>query len=212
MFLWNKISKQFGKPIGCFGYLAGFIMAHRKSNIERNRWSVELLKLQSDDHVLEIGYGPGLAIQTLSEIVTDGVVYGLDHSELMLKQAVKRNRKEIENGRVKLVLGSVSGLPAFNTAFDKVLDINSFQFWDRPVEALIKIHKHMKPGGIIVIVHQPRKPGAMESDTLEAGNKFSGFLQQAGFKNIRMEVKDMKPVPVVGVTGMKEDRNENRNS
>ena len=92
MSLWSKIAAQFGKPTGLLGNLAGFIMASRSSNVERCNWAVSLLNLQSTDRVLEIGFGPGIAIQKMSEIVKEGVIWGIDHSDIMLKQASKRNK------------------------------------------------------------------------------------------------------------------------
>ena len=62
------------------GRLAGWIMAHRRSNIERNRWTVGLLDIQETDHVLELGFGPGLAIEQVACLATKGRVVGIDHS------------------------------------------------------------------------------------------------------------------------------------
>jgi len=72
---------QFGHPRGTAGTIAGWVMAHRRSNRERNSWVVSLLDVQPSDRVLEIGFGPGLAIAELSRRVGDsGHVYGIDHS------------------------------------------------------------------------------------------------------------------------------------
>ncbi len=161
-----------------------------------------MLKLMPEDHVLEIGFGPGVAIQKIAEIITDGMVYGIDRSKVMYDQAIKRNRQEIASGKVKLFLGEVSELPSFDVTLDKVLDINSFQFWDRKVEKLIRIKANMKPDGIIAIVHQPRKPGSSDTGTIEIGNTISDSLRQAGFRDIKTEIKHMKPVSVVCVTGV----------
>jgi len=43
MTLINKVYAQFRRPSGFLGRLAGWIMANRPSNIERNRWTVDLL-------------------------------------------------------------------------------------------------------------------------------------------------------------------------
>ena len=67
------------------GRLAGWIMAHRRSNIERNRWTVGLLDIQETDHVLELGFGPGLAIEQVARLATKGRVVGIDHSALMVE-------------------------------------------------------------------------------------------------------------------------------
>jgi ubiquinone/menaquinone biosynthesis C-methylase UbiE len=54
-------------------------MAHRPSNRRRNRWVVSLLGIRPADQVLEIGFGPGLAIAELARAGA-GHVYGIDHS------------------------------------------------------------------------------------------------------------------------------------
>ena len=201
MGFWDHIVSQFGKPRGLLGKIAGLIMSKRGSNIERNIWAISLLDLQPQDRVLEIGYGPGIAIQKMSEIITEGTVFGIDHSDVMLEQATQRNRDAIASGKVKLSLASVSDLPAFDQPFDKILDINTFQFWEDPVNSLIEIRKNMKYDGIIVIAHQPRKPGSTELDSIEAGDRISKYLERVQFKDIRIEMKMMKPVSTVCVLG-----------
>ena len=201
MSLWGQVSKQFGKPEGFLGSVAGFIMSKRGSNIERNEWAISLLNIQPSDHVLEIGFGPGVAIQRMSDLATDGVIYGVDHSELMVKKASNRNREAVLSGKVKLTAASVAELPAFDQSIDKVLDINTFQFWEDPLNSLMEVKKNMKHGGMIAIAHQPRKPGSTEQDSDEAGERFSKYLEDAQFKNVRIEKKMMKPVPTVCVLG-----------
>jgi hypothetical protein len=64
--------RQFRRPTGLLGRLAGWIMANRPSNIERNRWTVDLLNVQPSDHVLEIGFGPGLRCERQSGCAGEG--------------------------------------------------------------------------------------------------------------------------------------------
>src|SRR5215207_9292668 len=103
---------QFGRPTGVWGRAAGLLMARRSSNRRRNAWTVSLLEVRPDDRVLEIGFGPGLAILELSRIARDGYICGIDHSELMLRQARSRNADGIGRGVVNLRLGSVDALPS----------------------------------------------------------------------------------------------------
>jgi hypothetical protein len=58
----THIYRQFERPHGALGALAGFVMSHRPSNKERNRWTVDLIAAERDARVLEIGCGPGLAL------------------------------------------------------------------------------------------------------------------------------------------------------
>jgi ubiquinone/menaquinone biosynthesis C-methylase UbiE len=201
MSLWQTIASQFGNPRGIPGEIAGYIMAHRRSNIERSDWAVSLLDLNPTDRVLEIGFGPGVTIQAMSRIVSEGLILGIDHSAVMVRQASRRNRESISSGRVRLLHGSISDLLPGEGPFDKILDINSFQFWKDPVDALVKMKTHLRPGGMIAIVHQPRKPGAGNDDTVRAGKKYAELLREAGYQNITIEQKKMKPVPVTCARG-----------
>jgi len=201
MSIWERIAAQFGKPTGIPGALAGRIMATRSSNLERIAWAVSLLELQKTDRVLEVGFGPGVALRMMSHIVTEGGIVGIDHSAIMLRQASRRNRDALGNGRMTLLLGSVSRLPSSGVAVNKVLDINSFQFWQTPLEDLLRIKSLMAPGGLIALVNQPRKPGADDTDTDMAGEKIADYAEMAGFVDISVQKRMMKPIPTVCVLG-----------
>src|SRR5919109_227605 len=95
----KALVRQFGDPRGAVGHLAGWVMAHRPSNRQRNRWVVSLLDVQPTDKVLEIGFGPGIAIAELAARATRGKVYGIDHSEVMVRQAGRRNAAAVRAGR-----------------------------------------------------------------------------------------------------------------
>src|SRR5215218_7697944 len=115
--LFKAVRTQFARPHGLAGRLAGWEMALRPSNRSRNRWAVALLDVQPQDHVLEIGFGPGLAIREFARRATDGLVIGVDHSEVMLRHATARNRAAVEQGRVDLRLGSVLDLTDLKETF-----------------------------------------------------------------------------------------------
>ena len=145
---------QFLRPHGFGGRAAGWVMAKRGSNRERNIWAVGLLDVQPHDRVLEIGFGPGIAIQEFARQATSGLVVGVDHSEVMVRQAQKRNAAAVRAGRVDLRLGSAEALPGFDAPFDKILAVNSLLFWDDPVARLKELHDRLRPGGQIAIVYR----------------------------------------------------------
>ncbi|WP_327584617.1 methyltransferase domain-containing protein [Nonomuraea sp. NBC_00507] len=194
------IVRQFHHPRGAAGNVAGWVMAHRASNRRRNSWVAALLDVQPTDRVLEIGFGPGLAIAELGRRVGPlGHVYGIDHSDVMLRQATKRNAAAIQAGRVTLILGTVDQLPpALDGPFDAVLAVNSLGFWTAPVERLDELRRRLSPGGRIAIASQPRCPGATRSTSLEAARTITDLLQDAGFAETRTEILDLDP-PVVCV-------------
>src|SRR5262245_27346595 len=107
----KTVVRQFHRPSGLLGRVAGWIMGTRDSNVTRNRWAVEQLDPAPDARILEIGFGPGVAIEAFATRVPDGHVYGLDHSDLMVRTATKRNAAAVREGRVTLRAREVTDLP-----------------------------------------------------------------------------------------------------
>src|SRR6204780_2069655 len=133
-------------PRGAAGRVTAWEMARRPSNRQRNRWVVSLLDVQPADRVLEIGFGPGLAIAELARAGA-GHVYGIDHSEVMLRQASKRNAAGIRAGRVTLLNASADQLPpALGGPFDVILAVNSLGFWPAPGERLTELRQRLRTG------------------------------------------------------------------
>lgn len=192
---------QFGQPAGLCGDIVGRIMAHTKSNSERIDWTISLLQIKPDDRVLEIGFGPGIAIERVNRIAGEGFTAGVDHSEVMVKQASRRNAEEISKGKVMLALGSPLKLPAFDKPFDKIFTINSIHFWSRPVDCLIELRKLLRPGGLIAVTIQPRTRGASAETTRILGAEISANLERAGFVDCCCEVRTGKDAPAVCVRG-----------
>src|SRR5215211_5658345 len=91
----RRLVAQAHRPTGPLGRLVAQLMATRPSNVQRNRWAVEQLAIAPTDRVLEIGFGPGVALEALVARVTEGSVWGVDHSELMVRKAARRNARAI---------------------------------------------------------------------------------------------------------------------
>jgi SAM-dependent methyltransferase len=187
--------RQFGHPRGAAGNAAGWVMAHRSSNRQRNRWVVSLLDVQPTDRVLEIGFGPGLAIAELSRRA--GHVHGIDRSDVMLRQASRRNAAAIREGRVTLGLGAVESLE-LDGRFDAILAVNSAGFWDAPVERLEALHGRLAPGGRIALASQPRGSRARTATAADVAGELAGLLEAAGLETTRTETLPLDP-PVVCV-------------
>lgn len=196
----RAIVRQFGQPRGVAGSAAGWVMAHRPSNRRRNSWAVSLLHVQPGERVLEIGFGPGLAIAELSRRVGDsGHVHGVDHSDVMLRMGTRRNRSAIATGRVTLTRASVDRLPpSLAGPLDAVLTVNSLAFWPAPNEQLRELRRRLRPGGRIAIASQPRCRGAKARTASAAASEIAALLEDAGYSGARIETLDLSP-PVVCV-------------
>jgi SAM-dependent methyltransferase len=197
--------RQFGHPSGFAGRAVGWVMAHRPSNRRRNAWVVSLLDVRPTDRVLEVGFGPGLAIAVLARRVTEGRVYGVDHSELMFRQAARRNAAAIRDKRVELAHTSVDQLPSFDVPLDAILAVNNVRFWPDPAQQLHDLRGLLRPGGRIALATQPRCPGATKETTARAAQELQDLLNQAGFTNTRVHTLDLDP-PVACVVATSANR------
>lgn len=199
MSLRSAIVSQFQHPRGLLGRAVGFVLAGRGSNLLRNRWTVDLIDPARGERVLEIGCGPGVALQLcLSRAGVSAV--GADHSKLMISQAGHRNRRAVDEGRLSLVHGTVDDVPADLGPFDKAFSINVIQFVDR--EAFVaRVRSTLKPGGVFAATYQPRHAKARREDALKMAGQLEAILKAQSFGEVRTEELDLKPVPAVCVIG-----------
>jgi SAM-dependent methyltransferase len=165
-------------PRGTAGRVAAWEMAHRPSNRQRSAWVVALLDVRPADQVLEAGFGPGLA----------------DHSEVMLRQASRRNAAAIRDGRVTLMLAPVDQLPpALDGPFDAIFAINSLGLWPAPAQRLAELRRRLAPGGRIAIAFQPRCAGATADTTRSTAREIEDLLRSAGYAKPRVETLNLDP-------------------
>jgi SAM-dependent methyltransferase len=184
---------QFHHPTGAVGHLAGWIMGRRSSNVARNRWAVRLLDVQQTDRVIELGCGPGVAIAALGSRADRGLVVGVDHSQVMIRQARRRNRAAVRAGRVRLIHTPVESLSISDGPFDAALAVNTVGMWPDPTARLRELARLLRPGGRIALVSQPRCPGATAARSAAAANELAALLIEAGFEHLRTEILDLDP-------------------
>jgi SAM-dependent methyltransferase len=192
----RRVVRQFHDPTGPGGHLAGWVMGRRSSNVRRNRWAVELLDVQPTDRVIEVGCGPGIAIAALACRATQGLAVGVDHSEVMIRQARRRNTAVVSAGRVRLIHAPVERLHVTDGPFDAALAVNTVGFWPEPAARLREIGRVLRPGGRIALVSQPRCPGATAATSAEAADELAALLSEAGFEDLRFETLDLDPPAV----------------
>ncbi|AJD90071.1 hypothetical protein JMA_07540 [Jeotgalibacillus malaysiensis] len=194
--------KQFSHPEGKAGKVAGFIMS--KENRKLNRWASGCLDLHPGEHVLEIGFGPGVCLENL---LKKGVtVDGLDASAAMAQLAEKRLRKQLESGKVRIMQGKAEHINLPEKYYDKILSVNNFTIWEDPDRALEKLYSSLKEDGRIVITMQPREETASPNLTRMMGNDMYHRLENAGFEHVTLTYRNFWPEMAVTAVGFKKKR------
>ena len=182
---------QAGKPIGLFGKFFGLIMSI--TNRKEIEATINLLEITLDDKVLEIGFGPGKSFKTIS-LLTTRKIYGIDHSEEMVKMASYNNNKLLFKDRLELQVASASNLPFQNSYFNKIFSINCIYFWDEPVIILKHIKNKLTSNGIMAVTVRNSKHGLNINYNEKTLKK---LFEEAGFVNISID-KTQKHIIAIG--------------
>ena len=176
---------QAGKPTGLMGILFGWIM-HR-SNRRMNQAIADELELTGDESLLEIGCGTGDALVLLAPRLPDGCIVGIDHSEVMVKRAIKTNRRF---NNVTIELSGLEYFSAKSEAFNYVLLSNVHQFWLDPIACFSEINTLLKPEGVLTVairLHDTENRSFFSKIgyNQEKQDELFEQLKQAGFTNIK---------------------------
>lgn len=190
-------SLQARKPSGWFGRVV-MSRIFNKGNADLNNFIKDLLDLQENDKVLEVGFGPGKLLHEIASITTKGIVEGIDFSEAMYAEAIKINKKHIADNRLKIQKGNCTDMPYENESFDKVCTSNTIYFWDDPNKIIKEMFRVIKRSGKIVVGFRDKEqmknlPLSDDVFKLYSLEEVETVLSNAGFTDISVEEREGKP-------------------
>src|SRR2546427_6818910 len=165
---------------------------------------LELMDLQSDDNVLDIGCGFGWLSRLIAERVCEGRVVGIDVSDEMVRRARK---KCVEHGQVMFVLGSVDEIPWDNNFFTKAISLESAYYWPQPAQGVREIFRVLREGGSAWVLinyyrdnphcHQWGEILSLPAHLLSA-EEWAAMFREAGFVEVaHRRIADPTPTPEV---------------
>jgi ubiquinone/menaquinone biosynthesis C-methylase UbiE len=180
--------QQFSLPRGWLGRVAGWFMS--AENRRMNQMAVDWLNVGPNDDVLEVGFGPGHAIELLVQKTTARSICGIDPSPEMVEQAMARNREPVDAGRVRLSVANVEALPFEDEAFSRVFAVSNFHVWESRREGLAEVYRVLAPRGLLVIClrRKLRSPWPWSSPgvSLERLRDDQRMIEAAGFRQVHM--------------------------
>src|ERR687892_473676 len=89
---------------------------------KRNRWAVDVLQVDPDDRILEVGCGYGVAVSLVCERLDGGRITAVDRSPKMIEAARKRNRAHAEKAR--FVVATLTEADLGDEIYDKVFAVH----------------------------------------------------------------------------------------
>lgn len=197
----ETLAKQSRKPSGWLGKIILQPM-FVKSNADLNQFILELMAIQANEQLLEVGFGPGELLFQLCQRNPSVQFTGLDFSSLMLQQASLHTQRFIKSGQLSLVEASSDNIPFDNFSFHQVVCANTLCFWQSPEPHFKEVLRVLKPGGKFVMGFRTGEQIASMNLHSSIFGRYSveevgSLLELAGFEQITLEYRVGFPVDSV---------------
>jgi SAM-dependent methyltransferase len=145
-----RVAGQLGHPRGLPGRLVG--RALNRGNRAIVSHAINALAVPSGATVADIGFGGGIGLELLlPRVGPSGCVVGVDISAVMLADASRRFRQEIDSGRLVLHQAGIEGLPLPDASLDGVISVNTLYFLADTTPALHELRRVLRPAGRLVL-------------------------------------------------------------
>jgi ubiquinone/menaquinone biosynthesis C-methylase UbiE len=200
-----------GLPLNAIEWLE----THHLSKLVEREQMIQDLCLKRGSRVVDAGCGPGLWTPLLAKVIgPEGRIIGVDVSAEALVTARQRSRGQFYEGQVYYRQSSMECLPVASGSLHAVFSANVSQYLPEPVQTFAALGRYLMPGGQLAVkdidfgtmrfynvdpnlqarVFQARAKWegqrVIENYTFEdswVGSKLAGYLQAAGYENIRMK-------------------------
>lgn len=150
-----------------------------------NRLVLDRFDVRPGQRVLEVGFGGGDLLDSLLKAGPQEVV-GIDISDAMVARARRRFRREMGEGRLRLLTGSAEALPLREGGFDRVASVNTVYFWTRPAAVIAELARVTRPGGRLALAFQSPDsvtawPGHVHGFHAYGADEIGALMEAAGF-------------------------------
>ena len=148
-----------------------------ESHYNLTKWGFEHVNF--GNRILDIGCGGGAAIEQISKLYPQSTIYGCDISHVSIESTIAKNKKLIDEGRLKVEVCGVSKLNFPDESFDSVYSI---KIGGKFMTALEMVGGKMNEKSSAIAEHLNMKcPSKDELKTL---------LENAGFTDIALDYNE----------------------
>ena len=163
----------------------------------RIRWAVDFIDVHPNDHILEVGCGPGAGAELICSRLETGKMFAIDRSESGVDRTKRRCARFVESGRLTVRQIDLATLRVPVKRLNKVFAFNVNLFWVREAtDEVALLYERLLPGGTANIFYESTR----REDVPAMVENTSKALLGAGF---RVSVVDNKQPAVIGIIGRK---------
>jgi ubiquinone/menaquinone biosynthesis C-methylase UbiE len=186
---------------GAFGYVAGLTMIAGRGRDAR--LVADLAQLGPDDHVLDIGCGPGTAARCAAR--HDARVTGVDPAEPMLTLAKLSTRLRRQSDDIEWLCAGAEDLPLPDDSVTVCWSLASVHHWPDLDGGISEVKRVLSPGGTFIALEKRTQDGASGNAshgwTPNQAAAFAAMLTDHGFESADVSDHDLGRRGVVVVTG-----------
>jgi SAM-dependent methyltransferase len=179
----------------------------RGRGMEKTHWDItrqliDLMNVQPDDDVADLGCGVGWATRVLAEKASRGIVVGIDLSDVMIQQAIQEYRNP---PNAIFVLADAAHIPCPDKMFNALLSVESIYYYPDLERAFQEVHRILKPSGKAHFLINYYKENVYSHEWSKyidiplqwlAGDEYCKLLTTAGFAiATHRRIVDTTPIP-----------------
>ena len=134
-------------------------------NADMENAAVDLVNPRPDANVVMIGCGPGVGVVAAARRASNGLVIGLDPSEVMVERTRTRCRRARIEHLSRVERAAAELLPLSDRSQDAVVSVNNIQLWSDRAAGLDECVRVLIPGGaLVVLLHTWAMPDAVPEE------------------------------------------------
>ncbi|NNF54257.1 MAG: class I SAM-dependent methyltransferase [Acidimicrobiales bacterium] len=170
---------KFGGPIG---YLCALTMTIGRRG--DGKLVTKLANVTANDHVLDIGCGPGTAVRIAAS--TGATVTGVDPAQPMLQMARLLTKIRPPTGTTEWIHAGCEDIPAPDDTYSVCWSLASVHHWPNLDAGLTEVRRVLRPGGRFIALEKQSPPGAdglaSHGWAPDQADRFAAILHDFGFE------------------------------
>ena len=150
---------------------------------------LENIRINDNSKLLDLGFGGGMALKMISKKHKNIKLFGIDFSEESIKTCMKKNKKDIMNGKIELIKGDIGKMPFSDDYFDIITAFQTHYHWDNLDKKLLEIFRVLSEKGQFIIVAEKYKIN-YHMEKYKTKEELKNIFAETGFEKIEyMETK-----------------------